>query len=484
MVRIGRRLVSRQMARRAGRRIQSVVIVDVTLRARRCQMRPSECKAGFRVVERGRLPGRRVVAYIAGLRESGCHMIGVRRLIEIRDMTACALDRQGQVVIVHVAQRALSREVRSGQRERGFRVVERRTQPVDRRVTLRAVRREPRGGVVRVGRRIIRSQMACRASRRIQGVVIVDVTLSAGRGQMRSGECKSRLGVVKCGRIPRRCCVTRVAGLREAGCHMIGVRRIVEIRNMAARALKRQGGVVIVHMAQRALSRDMRAGQRKRGLGVIEYGRLPCGRVVAYFAGLREAGRHMIGVRRLVEIRHMTTRALSRQARIVVVHVAQRALRRDVRPSQWEHGLGMVKSRAQPVHGRVAQRAVRREPSGDMVWIGRRVVGRQMACRASRRAQRVVVVYVTLRARRGQMRPGERKSCLGVIECRRIPRRCVVAGIASLREAGRHMIGVRRSVEIRNMAARALNRQGRVVVIHVTHRALEGGVRAGQWERG
>jgi hypothetical protein len=34
------------------------------------------------------------------------------------------------------------------------------------------------------------------------------------------------------------------------------------------------------------------------------------------------------------------------------------------------------------------------------------------------------------------------------------------------------------------MAARALNRQGRVVVIHVTHRALEGGVRAGQWERG
>ena len=271
----------------------------------------------------------------------------------------------------------------------------------------RAVRREARGDVVWIVRRVIGSQMACRAGRRSKIVVIVEVTLRARRGQMRSGKRESRLGMVERRRHPRRCCVARVTSLRESGRHMVGVRRLVEIREMTARAHKRQGGVVVVHVTQRALGSKVCPGQGERGLGVIEGRAKPCGR-------------------------------------------------------------------------RVTQRAIRREPSGHVVWTGRRVVGRQMACRTGPRIQGVVIVDVTLRTRCGQMRPGKYKPRLGMIERCRLPRRCGVARVASLREAGCHMIGVRGLVVIRDMTARALSWQGQVVIVHVALRALGGKVCAGQ----
>ena len=112
--------------------------------------------------------------------------------------------------------------------------------------------------------------MACRAGRRSQIVVIVDVTLRTRRGQMRPGKWKSRLGMVECGRLPRCCGVASVARLRESGRHMVGVRRFVEIREMTARTHERQGGVVVVHVTQRTLGSEVCSGQGERGLGVIE----------------------------------------------------------------------------------------------------------------------------------------------------------------------------------------------------------------------
>ena len=107
----------------------------MTLGARSCQMRSGECESRGGVVERCRLPGGRVMAKVTSLREARCHMIGVRRSVEIRDVTTRAHERQGCEVVVHVTQRARGGEVRAGQWERGLGVVESCAEPIDRRVT-------------------------------------------------------------------------------------------------------------------------------------------------------------------------------------------------------------------------------------------------------------------------------------------------------------------------------------------------------------
>jgi hypothetical protein len=74
---------------------------------------------------------------------------------------------------------------------------------------------------------------------------------------------------------------------------------------------------------------------------------------------------------------------------------------------------------------------------------------------------------------------------VGVIERRSRPAGRRVAGIASLREAGRRMVRVRRTRIVRIVAAVARRGQRRVVVVHVALRAGHvGRVIARQRERG
>ena len=77
----------------------------------------------------------------------------------------------------------------------------------------------------------------------------------------------------------------RVAGLarrREAGGRVVRIRRARVIGLVAAVAGCRQrAGVVAVHVAVRAGNRGVRAGQRERGVVVVERGVSPSGGVVA-----------------------------------------------------------------------------------------------------------------------------------------------------------------------------------------------------------
>ncbi len=70
-------------------------------------MRAGQGESCLAVVERRRLPGRRIVADVAGLREAGCHVIGTRSLLEVGQVASRALQRQCREVVVHVAQRTL-----------------------------------------------------------------------------------------------------------------------------------------------------------------------------------------------------------------------------------------------------------------------------------------------------------------------------------------------------------------------------------------
>jgi hypothetical protein len=86
----------------------------------------SECT----VVEGRRLPGRCGVATLASLRESGLHVIGVGRLLEIGEMTTHARCGRPGEFPSDVASVAIQRDVRSGQREAGkFQMVKLGVQP-------------------------------------------------------------------------------------------------------------------------------------------------------------------------------------------------------------------------------------------------------------------------------------------------------------------------------------------------------------------
>lgn len=67
---------------------QTVVAANVTLDARSRQVGASQRESGDRVVPGAASPRRGVVALLAGLRETGLHVIGIRGALEILEV-AC-----------------------------------------------------------------------------------------------------------------------------------------------------------------------------------------------------------------------------------------------------------------------------------------------------------------------------------------------------------------------------------------------------------
>lgn len=114
-----------------------------------------------------------------------------------------------------------------------------------------------------------------------------------------------------------------------------------------------------------------------------------------------------------------------------------------------------------------------------MVRIGRALVVLLVTAITGCRQCGVVVVDMTVRARRGDMRAGQRECSVVVIESRRRPRGCVVADVAGLRESGRSMIRIGCAVVVLQVA-RSTSSAGQVVVsVYMTLSAWHAGVCAG-----
>jgi len=78
--------------------------------------------------------------------------------------------------------------------------------------------------------------------------------------------------VIKACACPRGRVVALLAGLRKSGLHMVGLRRALEIFQVAADAggVRARQVVVAVHVALRALHTRVRAGQREARRGMIK----------------------------------------------------------------------------------------------------------------------------------------------------------------------------------------------------------------------
>lgn len=153
-----------QVARDASAARERKVISHVALRALQAGVHAGQCEPGIGVIELRTHPLHRRMAQSAVLRESGRLMIGVGGRIVVVQMAIDASRIRKGIVVVHVALQALQAGMRSGQREAGRGMIERRACPLRRVVAPRAILREIRCLVVRIAGRVVVIQMARDAS--------------------------------------------------------------------------------------------------------------------------------------------------------------------------------------------------------------------------------------------------------------------------------------------------------------------------------
>ncbi len=126
---------------------------------------------------------------------------------------------------------------------------------------------------------------------------------------------------------------------------------------------------------------------------VIERGSQPGGGAVTGVASGREPGSDVVRVRDRLVFRLVTAVAVGRCSCEHVVHVAAQARRVHMRARERESRVVMVERRGLPGGGRMADGAIRREPSRFVVRIRRAVVIVDMTAGTSW-VELVIVIHV------------------------------------------------------------------------------------------
>ena len=465
VVRRGRVLVVGHVAADAVRRRALVGASGVAARAGHARVQPGERVA--RVVERRRHPGRVAVAHRAVGRTRAEFLVrGIVEHVARLDRgsgpvaAAAGLRQVRPVVPVQVAGGARDgrREVRAGERE-VLRVVQRSRLPGVRRVAVLAGLREVERRVRRAVRRAVVAAVAAVAGRRGDGrvdVVQVAVRADARRHRVLSGQ-RPPAAVIEGRARPVGRAVAHLAGLREVRRHVVGVRRALVVRQVAADTGRRRAREDPVRVAVGALPRRDGVGSGERPPAVVEGRTRPAGRRVAGLAGLRELRRDVVRRGRAVVVGKVAADAGRGRVVVHAVQVTGRAGGAGVHAGQRPHAVREV--RAFPADRVVAVLAGRLEVARRVRRVRRRLVVRQVAAHAGGRRVGVAPAQVAVHAqRREEVRAGERET--RVVEGRRQPGR---GGVAV--GAGRP---VRAELLVRHVARRVdrVDRRARAVAAH------------------
>ena len=215
---------------------QTVVVIDVALRALQAGMRAGQREAGIGVVEGSAGPIRNgvAVAESAILREPGSC---VRRVVSagiIRLVAIPAIGAAQRIIVVYMARRALLSSVNPHESESRRRVAEPRPQPLYGCVTQRAVLRECRRFMWRAVRRVEIVQMAVDAGPARKTVIAIDVTLGALQAGVCSGEREASGGMIELGAEPLHGVMATGAILREIRRLMVRIVRGIVVIQMAS----------------------------------------------------------------------------------------------------------------------------------------------------------------------------------------------------------------------------------------------------------
>lgn len=194
------------------------------------------------------------------------HVIGIGGRLVVRQVARNARGVGQVVVSVDVTLGARCGHVRSSQGETRLAVIECRISPRRRGVATGAGGRDSGLGVIGVRRSLEILHVARNAIRRSAGELAVHVALRAGNSHMGAGQREFSERVVIEGRgLPGRGGVAALASLRESRLHVIRIRRLLEIGEMAAHAGRGRSGKLPSYVTGGAIQRNMCSRQREPG---------------------------------------------------------------------------------------------------------------------------------------------------------------------------------------------------------------------------
>ena len=166
-------------------------------------------------------------------------------------------------------------------------------------------------------------------------VVVVDVATRARGRDVEARERPTGRRVVKLAIRPKHGVMALFASGREARVsHRSGC--VVKVFLVARNARRNRNVVVVVDVAAGARGRNVRAGERERGLGVVKRRWLPSRCVVANLAGLGKSLPNVVRILGALEILQMARDAVCNRNAVVVVDVAARTRCSRVLASQRE----------------------------------------------------------------------------------------------------------------------------------------------------
>ena len=202
---------------------------------------------------------------------------------------------------------------------------------------------------------------------------------------------------------------------------MIGISGALVVLQMASRAGAAGQVVTTVHVALHTRQAGVCSGKGESSTRVVEGCISPGSGAMAALTGLRHCCLHVIRIGRALVILQMARDACCVGQVVVSVDVALRTLQGDVRPGQRETCGGVIESSIGPGRGAVAAFASLRHSSLHVVGIGRALKVLQVAGDTCGIGQVVISVDVALRTLHRRVRPGQRKTCLGMIESGILP---------------------------------------------------------------
>lgn len=169
------------------------------------------------------------------------------------------------------------------------------------------------------------------------------------------------------------------------------------------------------------------------------------------------------------------------QSCVVVIRVALSAGYGGMGAGERERGGVVIEGRGIPTACRMAERAIRWEPSRDVIGIGRPGEVRLVAGIAGRRRIHVVVVGVALNTGQRGMHTRQRVVCIErVIKLGIEPIRRAMAGTAVVRQVQLHVrriVGIHKIGRVARIAGRRCSSED---IVDVTSRARQCGVSPGQ----
>ena len=242
-----------QVARDAGRGESGVNSARMTTAARESDVRSRQRKRCLRVIKRGPQPVRCAVADRAVRRESGRNRVWVGsplKVLVVARVTCSGCAGEGTA---GVALRTGQAHVSAGEREFGLGVViERGRQPCGSGVALLAGLGKASGHVVGIRGLLEVPYVAGGTLRGCPREPATGMTLCARHRDVRSGERKRSLRVIKIRAAPGCGVVTRLAGLGNSRGDMVGAGGLLEVRHVTAGALRWCASELAAGMALRA----------------------------------------------------------------------------------------------------------------------------------------------------------------------------------------------------------------------------------------